>query len=227
MHQLLSENWWVVAIRGLLGIGFGLVMLVLPGVTFEILVLSFGIYALLDGIFTLGSALRRSNPRKRRWALIFEGLLNLVAGVLTFLIPAVSAQFIVILIAVWAVTTGVSEIGAAIRLRREIVGEWLLGLGGVLSVIFGVLMFVASGFDAIVAIVLVGSYAILFGLVVLLLGLRLWSTRRTFTTDHRPPTTGDQRPTTDDQRPATNDQRPTDTSERPTETGEQPATPDQ
>jgi uncharacterized membrane protein HdeD (DUF308 family) len=197
MRQLLSENWWVVAIRGLLAIGFGLVMLVLPGVTFEILVLSFGIYALLDGIFTLGSAFRRSNPRKRWWVLIFEGLLNLVAGVLTFLIPAVSAQFIVVLIAVWAVTTGVSEIGAAIRLRREIVGEWLLGLGGILSVLFGVLMFVASGFEAVVAIVLVGTYAIAFGLVVLLLGLRLWSARRT---------TNDQRPTTNDQRPTTNDQ---------------------
>ena len=214
MHQLLSENWWVVAIRGMLGIGFGLVMLVLPGVTFEILVLSFGIYALLDGIFTLGSAFRRSNPRKRWWALIFEGLLNLVAGVLTFLIPAVSAQFIVVLIAVWAVTTGVSEIGAAIRLRREIVGEWLLGLGGILSVIFGALMFVASGFEAIVAIVLVGCYAIVFGLVVLLLGLRLWGAR----------------PTTNDQRPTTNDGPPTATPRghpRLPETDERPATTDQ
>ena len=210
MHQLLSENWWVVAIRGVLGIGFGLITLILPGMTFEILVLSFGIYALLDGIFTLGSAFRRTNPRKRWWALIFEGLLNLVAGVLTFLIPAVSAQFIVILIAVWAVTTGISEIGAAIRLRQEIVGEWLLGLGGILSVIFGVLMFVASGFEAIVAIVLVGGYAIMFGFAVLALGLRLWSARRTMTTtDHRPLATaprGHPRPPETDEGPATSNQ---------------------
>lgn len=186
MHQLLSENWWVVAIRGILGIGFGLVTLLLPGMTFEILVLSFGIYALLDGIFTLTSVFRSGGQRKRGWALILEGLLNLVAGVLTFLIPALSAQFIVILIAVWGVTTGLSEIGAAIRLRREIVGEWLLGLGGILSVIFGVLMFIASGFGPIVAIVLISFYAIVFGLVVLMLSVRLWSSRRLMTNNQQP-----------------------------------------
>jgi uncharacterized membrane protein HdeD (DUF308 family) len=179
MRELLSENWWVVAIRGVLSIGFGLVTLLLPNMSLEILVLSFGVYALLDGIFTLLSAFRTSRPRKRRWALIGEGLLDLVAGVLTFLIPAVSAQFIIVLIGIWGVTTGVSEMGIAIRLRQEIVGEWVLGLGGVVSIVFGLLMFAVASFSPLVAVVLVGLYAIAFGALILLLGLRLWTVRAT------------------------------------------------
>ena len=178
MRELLSENWWVVVIRGVLSLGFGFVTLLLPGMSLEILVLSFGIYALLDGIFTLISAFRSSGKQKRRWALILEGLVDLVAGVLTFIIPAVSAQFVIILIAIWGVTTGVSEISAAIRLRREIVGEWLLGLGGIVSVFFGILMFFIGAFGPIVAIVLIGLYAIVFGILLLMLGIRLWSARR-------------------------------------------------
>lgn len=178
MRELLVENWWVVAIRGVLAVGFGLAMLLLPDVSFEILVLSFGLYVLLDGIFTLVTAFRSIGRQTRWWALILEGLLDLGAGILTFIIPEVSAQFIVILIAIWGVTTGVSEISAAIRLRREIIGEWLLGFGGILSVIFGLLMFVASSFGMIVAIVLISFYAIAFGVLVLLLSVRLWAARR-------------------------------------------------
>ncbi len=177
MRELLAENWWVVVIRGVLSLGFGFEALLLPGMSLEILVLSFGIYALLDGIFTIISAFRSVGKQKRWWALILEGLLDLTAGVLTFIIPAVSAQFIIILIAIWGVTTGVSEISAAIRLRRTIVGEWLLGLGGIVSVFFGVLMFVVGGFGPIVAIVLIGLYAVVFGVLTLMLGVRLWSAR--------------------------------------------------
>ncbi len=173
MVSLLAQNWWLVALRGLAALLFGLLAFTVPGPTLVAGVYAFGAYTLVDGILTIVSALRGTGGERRWWAMLLEGLLDIAAGILTFVVPAVSAGLILILIAIWAITTGVAEIRTAIRVRREIAGEWLLGLAGALSVLFGLLLFLVSGAGPLVVILLMGTYAVVFGLLLVGLGLRL------------------------------------------------------
>lgn len=177
MLGLLRHNWWLVGLRGLSAIVLALLILVWPSRTLLVLLILFGIYTLIDGLLTLISAFRGERPARRRWSLLFEGLMGIIAGILTVVVPGLSAQFVLILLALWAITTGVAEIRSAIHLRHEIVGEWVLGLGGITSVLFGVLLLVSGG-STFVVVVLLGAYALIFGLLLLALTVRLrWATR--------------------------------------------------
>lgn len=176
MVGLLRHNWWLVALRGLSAIILALLLLIWPSRTLLVLLLLFGVYTLIDGLLTLIAAFRAKHEARRRWWLVFEGFMGIIAGILTLVVPDVSAQFVLILLAIWAITTGVAEIRNAIHLRREIVGEWVLGLGGIISVIFGLLLLVAQNSPALV-IVLLSGYALIFGLLLLALAVRLkWAT---------------------------------------------------
>ena len=177
MLLVLARNWWMLALRGVLAIIFGLAAFLWPGLTLTVLVLLFGAYALVDGVFAVIAGVRRYGERERWWALVLEGLAGIVIGVLTFLWPGITAFALLYLIAAWAILTGVLEIAAAIRLRREIEGEWLLGLSGVASVIFGVLLMILPGPGALALIWLIGAYAIVFGVLLLVLAFRLRSLR--------------------------------------------------
>jgi uncharacterized membrane protein HdeD (DUF308 family) len=167
----LSHSWWVLILRGAAAILFGILAFIWPQITFTVLVLFFGAYALWDGVFALIGAFRAESDR--RWALILEGVAGIAAGVITFVWTGAATLAILFIIAAWAIVTGIMEIVAAIRLREEIEGEWLLLLGGVLSVVFGVLVVIwpASGLLAITWII--GAYAILFGLLLIVLGFRV------------------------------------------------------
>lgn len=177
MLQLLARNWWLVVLRGVLAIIFGVMALVWPLPTLEALVILFGAYVLVDGIFELISAI--SGREEEQWWLgLLEGVLGIAAGILTFLWPNVTGLVLLYFIAAWAILTGVLAIFSAIRLRREIEGEWFLGLSGLLSVIFGVLLFFFPTGGAVAVIWLIGSYAILFGVLLVILGLRLRGWRR-------------------------------------------------
>src|SRR5438309_1354901 len=135
----LARNWWALARRGLVAIGFGILTLLLPGVTLAALILLFGGYALVEGVLNLIAAVRGRGDDQPWWALLLEGLVSIAAGIAAFVVPGLTALAMLYMIAAWAIVTGVLEIVAAIRLRRRITGEACLALNGVLSIAFGVL----------------------------------------------------------------------------------------
>jgi uncharacterized membrane protein HdeD (DUF308 family) len=174
MVMTLARNWWVLALRGLCAIIFGILAFVWPGITLGALVLLYGAYALVDGILSIIAAVsKREGSGLPWWALLLQGLLGIAAGIVTFAWPGITALFLLFLIAAWAIVTGIFAIIAAIRLRKEIQGEFWLALSGILSVVFGVLLFVRPGAGALTVVWLIGSYAIFFGILLLVLAFRL------------------------------------------------------
>lgn len=171
----LAKNWWVLALRGVLAIVFGVLAALMPGITLFALVLLFGSYAIVDGGFAVVAAIRRQGTDGPSWALLLEGVIGIAAGVVTFVFPGLSALALVYLIGAWAIVTGVLEIFAAVRLRRQIQGEWWLVATGVLSIIFGGLILVRPGAGALALVLWIGAYAIVFGILLLALAFRLRS----------------------------------------------------
>lgn len=160
-------------LRAVAAIAFGVLIFVWPGISLVSLVLLFGAYCMADGIFTVWTAVSGSKDHEYWWLLLLEGLLGIGIGVLTLFAPAVTALALLFYIALWAIATGVLEIAAAIRLRKEIQGEWLLLLAGLASVVFGVLLIWQPGAGALTVLWLIGSYAIVFGVLLLILALKI------------------------------------------------------
>ena len=171
MLNALSRNWWATVLRGLLAIAVGILAWYRPDIFWASLVLVFGVYAVVDGVFAIVAAIN-GETRDRAFHL-FEGLLGIVVGVIVFLYPDQAGAAIVLVIGLWAAATGVVEIVSAVRLRREIADEWLLGLGGVLSVILGAILIARPQFGQVATTYVLGSYALIFGVVLVMLGLRL------------------------------------------------------
>jgi len=172
--MVLVGNWWTFVLRGILAILFGLLCVILPGMALLSLVFLFGFYAMGDGIFNVVAAFRRSERREIPWwALLIAGIFSIVAGVLAFVWPGITALALLFLIASWAVALGIMNIVAAIRLRKQITGEWLLVLSGILSIAFGVLMFLFPGAGALTVILWIGAYSIVMGILMIVLGAKL------------------------------------------------------
>jgi uncharacterized membrane protein HdeD (DUF308 family) len=167
------------ALRGIVAIIFGLVAFFTPAITLYVLTLMFGAYAFLDGIVSLVAAVRSARAGHHWWGLLFEGIVGLGAAATTAIWPALTLLVLVTIIGLWAIVTGVFEIVAAIHLRRQISGEWLLGIAGLLSILFGVLLFIAPGRGALVLALWIGAYVFIFGIVMLALAFRLrsWQNR--------------------------------------------------
>lgn len=180
MVEALARNWWLVGLRGVAGILFGLLTLLNPAITLAVLVLFFGAYALADGLFTIIAAIaRRRNVPRWGWLLV-SGVLGILIGVLTFLMPGVTALVLLYIIASWAVIRGIVEIVAAIQLRKVITGEWLLVIAGVLSVAFGFLLFLFPGAGALAVVLWIGAFAAVFGILMIALAFRLRRWNREF-----------------------------------------------
>jgi uncharacterized membrane protein HdeD (DUF308 family) len=173
----LARNWWAIALRGVAAIVFGVIALFWPPAAVVALVAVFGAYAIVDGIFNLIGAVRAGRTGQRWGALVFEGIVGLVIGVLTLLWPGITALALVLWIGAWSLITGIAEVVAAIALRKHIQGEWLLALSGVLSVAFGVLLFVSPFIGAVAIAIWIGAYALVFGALLLGLSFRLRSWR--------------------------------------------------
>src|SRR5574341_48320 len=171
MLTTLANNWWTLVLRGLAAVIFGILAYIWPGITFTVLVLFFGAYALWDGVFALIGAFRRQG--ERRWALVLEGIAGVAAGLVTFFWTGAATLALLLIIGAWAIVTGIFEIIAAIRLREEIEGEWLLLISGVLSVLFGIAIAIWPAAGLVAVVWLIGAYAILFGILLIVLGLRL------------------------------------------------------
>ena len=181
MISTLSHNWWTLVLRGLAAVLFGILAYVWPDITFTVLVLFFGAYALWDGVFALIGAFRTQS--ERRWILVLEGLVGIAAGLVTFFWPGAATLAILTIIAAWAIVTGVFEIIGAIRLRKEIEGEWFLLLSGLLSVLFGIALVIWPVAGLVAVTWMIGAYAIVFGILLIVLGIRLrnWSGRNLVT----------------------------------------------
>ncbi len=167
----LARHWWVIGLRGLAAILFGVLAFVWPGMTLAVLVLLFGAYALVDGVLTLIAAFR--GGVQHRIVMLVEGVVSVLAGLAAFVWPGLTALVLLYIIAFWAIVTGVLEIVAAIRVRRAISNELGLVIGGVLSVVFGVVLLIAPGAGALAVIFLIGAYAVVFGIALLGLAWRL------------------------------------------------------
>jgi len=177
--MLIANNWWALALRGVLGILVGVLTLLWPDVALSSLIMIFAVFAIFDGIFNLAGAWTRAREHRPWGVMVLEGIVGVVAGLIAFAWPAMAAVVLVTIIAVWAIITGVLEIMAAIRLRKQITGEWLLGLAGIASLLLGVVLLAAPLFGALVIAVWFGIYALIFGVLTTVLALRLRSWRRT------------------------------------------------
>ncbi|MCX6047254.1 MAG: HdeD family acid-resistance protein [Chloroflexi bacterium] len=166
----LARNWWLLAIRGIAAILFGIGAFLWPGLTLSVLILLVGAYALVDGLFALIAGVGA-----RRWLMALEGLAGIILGVLTFVWPGITAFALLYFITTWSIITGIFEIAAAVQLRKAIDNEWMLILSGILSLLFGVILIVYPSTGALSLIWLIGAYAVLFGIVTLGLAFRLRS----------------------------------------------------
>jgi uncharacterized membrane protein HdeD (DUF308 family) len=182
----LSLDWRSVGLRGLAAVAFGIVILAWPGLTVLALVFVFGIFVLVDGFAHLVAAFRGRQQESRGW-LIFEGLVAVGAGVITLVWPDITTLALLYIIGAWAVIMGVVRIFAAVQLRKEIPNEWLLGISGALSVIFGIILFVAPVSGALAITWLIGFYALFVGFLLLALAWRLHKTHASVDVFTSPP----------------------------------------
>ncbi|MBB1595778.1 HdeD family acid-resistance protein [Achromobacter sp. UMC46] len=169
----IGRHWGWVALRGVVAILFGLMALFMPAITLSALVLVWGAFALVDGVLALIAGVRIRDNGKPLWALIIVGLLGVAAGIVTFLWPGLTALLLLYIIAFWALAAGVFQVIAAIRFRKEIRNEWLLGLSGVVSILFGAMLVVQPGAGALALVWVIGIYAVFFGILLLIFSLRL------------------------------------------------------
>jgi uncharacterized membrane protein HdeD (DUF308 family) len=176
MH-ILARNWWALVLRGVLAVLFGVLAYLWPGLTIASLVVLFGAYALVDGLFSLLAAFRRQPGESRGW-LVFNGILGVLAGIVVLTRPGLSAVFLFYLIACWAIVTGIAQIVAAVALRKVIRDEWLLVLAGLLSIALGVLMLMRPAAGVLGLVWAIALFAIATGVSLIALGFRLRSWAR-------------------------------------------------
>lgn len=176
MIEQLTRNWWAVGLRGLFAILLGIVAFVWPGITLEALVIVFGAYAIVDGVFAIVAAGASASLGGRWGWLLFEGMLSIIAGIMTFAWPGITALALLWLISVYAFATGILEIAAAFQLGGS--NGWLLGLGGVLSIGFSILLVVWPASGLLSLVWLIGFYALFFGFMLVGLAYQLYKVHK-------------------------------------------------
>lgn len=176
MANELARDWWALAIKGGLAVLFGIAAIVWPDITFKVLLGLFGVFMLADGIFSFVGAVQASHHEGRWWTYLVEGLVEVGIGILVFTVPGVTALVLLYFIAFWAIFMGIWRIATAIELRREIAGEWLMAATGVISLLFGFAVLAFPGAGALALVILIGIFALAFGVlsVVLAFSLRSW-----------------------------------------------------
>lgn len=173
MLQRLTQFWWLLVLRGALSVVFGIVAFLNPKMAFEALVLMLGAFLFADGLLAMLLGLRMRHHDANWWAVLTEGLLGIGLGGFALLMPEVTATGIVLILAAWFLISGVFEISTAIKLRKEIDNEWLMGAAGAVSIVLGAIMLFRPNIGTFSLGMLVGMYALLFGVLLVGLGLRV------------------------------------------------------
>lgn len=173
MKNKIAQNWWVMTLRGTLAVLLGIAAFAVPGTALTLLVSFFGAYALVDGVFALVAVAVWRDAQEQWWLLLLKGIIGIGVGLFVFVHPVASALALITLVGIWAIVLGIMEIAAAVRLHQVIAGEWLLGLSGVLSVVFGIALLAVPGAGLLVWIYLLGIYALMYGASLLALAFRL------------------------------------------------------
>jgi uncharacterized membrane protein HdeD (DUF308 family) len=184
MSEILADSWWAVGLRGLLGVAFGLICLLVPAAAILSLVLLFSAYMFVDGVFAIASGVKAARNGERWGLLILEGIVDIAAGAVAFLWPTITAVAFVLLVAVWAIISGALMLAAAFSLNLEH-GRWWLALGGIASLIFGIVLIIAPVVGAVVLTWWLGAYALIFGILLLVLAFQLHSRKEAM--DRRKP----------------------------------------
>jgi uncharacterized membrane protein HdeD (DUF308 family) len=172
LHAL-AKGWWLLLLRGIAAVIFGVLAFAWPGVTLLVLVLIYGAYALVDGVLALAAAVMGRGGPIPTWWLVIVGLLGIAAGIVTFVWPGITALLLILFIGAWALVHGIFEIIGAIQLRKEIDNEWMLILSGALSVLFGLGVLILPGAGALALIWVIGAYSIVFGILMIAFAFRL------------------------------------------------------
>ena len=175
LSDILSRYWWMTLLRGVFWILFGIVLFARPGISLLSLTLALGVILFIDGVINVVNAVSGRKEHDDWWVLLLTGLAGIGIGLLTFYNPAATAIAVVLYVAIWAIATGLLEIVAAVRLRKQITGEFWLALAGIASVAFGVLLAARPGVGALTILWLIGAYAIVFGVILLLLAFKVRS----------------------------------------------------
>lgn len=173
MIRLYGKYWWSFFVRGVVAILLGLAAIFMPGITLELLAVLLAAFFLADGVFSLAASVGGKKLDSRWWLLLLEGLAGIIIGIITIVWPALTVVVLVLFVGFWALVTGILEIAAAIKLRHEIRGEWLLALSGIISILFSLILFVNPGAGAVALVWIIGAYAFFFGISLVLLGLKL------------------------------------------------------
>ena len=166
--QMYRRYWWMLLIRGVVAVLFGLAAIVWPGLTALVLVYLFGAFAFVDGIVAVVVSLQERAIVPRWWVLLIEGIVGILIGVLTFFSPIVTALILLYLIATWAILTGILEIAAAFSMRRALVLEWTLAIAGILSILLGILLAIQPVSGILAVVWIIGVYAIVFGVLLII-----------------------------------------------------------
>jgi uncharacterized membrane protein HdeD (DUF308 family) len=178
VEGILSGLWWAIALRAAAAILLGVIAIFMPGPTLAAIVIVFGIYAIVDGSLAIIAAVRGFRRKERWWPMLLGGLVGIVAGAIAIFLPGIGALALTYLVAAWALATGAFEIAAAIRLRKVMTGEWLLLIAGVLSIVLAVFVALFPGTGALLLVWWLGAYAFAYGVVSLVLALRVRSWTR-------------------------------------------------
>ncbi len=178
--RISSRYAWVTGLRGIIAILFGLAVIIFPISAIIVLVYLFGAYALVDGIVAIVVSLEERRGFRRWWLLLIEGLIGVIIGILTFVSPIGTAFALLLFIAAWAVITGIVEIVSAFSVRTSVAQEWALGIGGALSLLLGILLFLRPGAGIFTIVLLIGFYAIMFGVLLLVRAFQLRSGHLTY-----------------------------------------------
>lgn len=174
MNETLLRYWWMLALRGGIAVAFGLLALLLPGMTLLVLIALFATYAMFGGAVWAVGAIRNRKVDDHWWVLLMAGLAGIGAGLIALVHPTLTALVLILLIGANALISGVLDIVIAVRLRRRIQGEWLLVITGIASILFGVIVFLYPlNAGALALVWLVGIYAIVTGLLLLALAWRV------------------------------------------------------